>query len=338
LTKAIVAKDFCVKFVKSDVFENFKADIMITHRAAIRTPSLADRFLTHRKRTGAMFIYDLDDDLVGLPEEHPDHAYFQGSVKDIIFRFIAEADELWTATPSLADRFVGIAQRIEVIPNELDDRVWKAPRDPNPQRSNTPVRFVYIGTHTHRPDFELLIQPALTRLRKEFDHHIEFDLIGITGVTPSEEFRTVEIPPAVAGSYPAFSTWIQSLSGYDVGVAPLVDNEFNRRKSNLKWLEYSAMGLASIASDLPTYNQAITHGRTGLLVPSDVEHFYDAMRQLVVDRALRRTLQTQATRLVADSIGRAPFCEPRLARLRELADGPRGAEDWDHILSRNIHS
>jgi glycosyltransferase involved in cell wall biosynthesis len=279
--------------------------------------------LTHCKQIGARFIYELDDDLVGLPEGHPDYAHFQG-VQDTIFQLVSEADEMWTTTTSLADRFVGIARRVEVIPNELDNRAWKVPRNSSsPQDPNAPVRFVYIGTHTHRPDFELLIRPALTKLRREFGDGIGFDVIGISGVAACNELSTVEIQPAIARSYPDFAAWMQSMSGYHVGVAPLVDNTFNRRKSDLKWLEYSAMGLATIASDLPTYNQSITHGRTGILVPSDAENFHDAMRQLIVDSGLRRNLQTQACHLVADKIRRAPLREPRLERLLELSDGPR---------------
>ena len=39
----------------------------------------------------------------------------------------------------------------------------------------------------------------------------------------------------------------------DFAVAPLVDTPFNRCKSDLKILEYSALGLPVIASDLPQY-------------------------------------------------------------------------------------
>ena len=51
----------------------------------------------------------------------------------------------------------------------------------------------------------------------------------------------------------------------DLAVAPLTDECFNNAKSELKYLEYSAVKLPSICSDLPPYNQVVRHKKTGLL-------------------------------------------------------------------------
>jgi hypothetical protein len=41
----------------------------------------------------------------------------------------------------------------------------------------------------------------------------------------------------------------------DLLVAPLVDNEFNRCKSNIKWLEFSALGIPMLGQNICTYNK-----------------------------------------------------------------------------------
>jgi len=41
--------------------------------------------------------------------------------------------------------------------------------------------------------------------------------------------------------------------GLDIAIAPLEDNLFNRCKSNLRLLEYGAMGWAVVCSDVATY-------------------------------------------------------------------------------------
>ena len=43
--------------------------------------------------------------------------------------------------------------------------------------------------------------------------------------------------------------------GIDIGLAPLRDTEFNRCKSNLRWLEFSAFGIPIIASDVEPFNK-----------------------------------------------------------------------------------
>jgi SAM-dependent methyltransferase len=90
----------------------------------------------------------------------------------------------------------------------------------------------------------------------------------------------------------------------------------------VKWLEYSAMGLATIAANLPAYNGSIEHERTGLLADSTANSFGAAMRRLVVESELRRSLQRQAVELASEKLRLSPIVEPRLERLHELTRQP----------------
>jgi SAM-dependent methyltransferase len=94
----------------------------------------------------------------------------------------------------------------------------------------------------------------------------------------------------------------------------------------VKWLEYSAMGLATIAANLPAYNHSIEHERTGLLADSNANSFKAAMRRLIIDGELRRSLQRQALELASEKLRLSPIVEPRLERLNELTRQPRRAE------------
>jgi SAM-dependent methyltransferase len=87
----------------------------------------------------------------------------------------------------------------------------------------------------------------------------------------------------------------------------------------VKWLEYSAMGLATIAANLPPYNGSITHEWTGLLAESNAKSFRAAMRRLILDSELRRSLQLRALALASKKLQLCPVVEPRLERLEQLA-------------------
>jgi len=69
---------------------------------------------------------------------------------------------------------------------------------------------------------------------------------------------------------------------------PLVDHPFNTQgKSDLKFLDYSMMGIATIASDRHPYNLTIKHGKNGLLVGDDPQEWLDAIYLLIaVDGSL----------------------------------------------------
>jgi SAM-dependent methyltransferase len=322
LTKKIVRDYLDVRFVKLEDLPHYRADVVITQRTVINTSEEADQLIRYCRDTGARLVFDLDDDLLSLPDHHPEQGQYD-TFRPIGLRLAAEADEFWASTQSLANRFIGIAQQISVVPNRLDDRIWSVCADEvaHPSRS---VRFLYMGTQTHRPDFDQLIKPTLSHLKNEFGDRIQLDLIGVANEPgPGGEWNIVQRPAEIGSSYPAFATWLQSLGAYDVGLAPLLDAVFNRCKSDVKWLEYSAMGLATIATDLPSYNQSIEHERTGLLVAANANDFREAMHRLIVDFELRQMIRRNAARAAEAMLLAAPSAEPRLDRLLELVRHPR---------------
>ena len=97
-----------------------------------------------------------------------------------------------------------------------------------------------------------------------------------------------------------FQSWVQhvaypyklKLANIDIGLCPLVDNQFNRNKSAIKWMEYSVVGAATIASNIPPYSTVIKHGETGLLVNDD--EWVEAMDMLIKDVKKRKQLAAKA--------------------------------------------
>ena len=85
------------------------------------------------------------------------------------------------------------------------------------------------------------------------------------------EAHKIEVHPGVpVTSYP---TKLASLE-LDCVVAPLVDNEFNRCKSNIKWLECSAIGVPLFASRIdPTYTRYMPEDQ----MFKDQEDLYDKL-------------------------------------------------------------
>ena len=97
-----------------------------------------------------------------------------------------------------------------------------------------------------------------------------------------------------------FNEWICSNWCSDIGIAPLDRNDFNDAKSELKWLEYTAIGIPTIASNFGPYKRAIRHNEDGILV--DIPDFwFPALNELVLDAQKREKLVKNATeRLHAD--------------------------------------
>lgn len=79
----------------------------------------------------------------------------------------------------------------------------------------------------------------------------------------------------------------RQMAGYiDIGVMPLVDDEFQKGKCGLKLLQYMAAGIPAVASPVGVNSQIIQHGERGFLAATESEWF-SAMRVLMADHRLR---------------------------------------------------
>lgn len=219
------------------------------------------------------------------------------------------ADLVVVSTGPLAERY-GAHGRVEVLRNHVPARYFDVGHDRDPDR---PVLGWGGSLATHHGDLDPL-GPAVAEA---------LDLV------PAAVFRqvgdgrpaaaTLEVDEARAertGWVPLTDGWPEAIAAFDVGIAPLADTRFNRAKSWLKPLEYSALGVAWVASSLPEY-------------------------QLLADRGAGQLAASPAgwrehlARLLEDDGERADQAEANRAAVADLtyeAQGWRWAEAWQRAL------
>ena len=268
----------------------YQADIIATPRCALPDPAAADALAAHARATGAHLVYDLDDDLLNIPREHPDAAVLRPRAKTVR-RMLRHADRVFVSTPALAAALRPLRADATELANALDDRLW-GPRDRHRGEPHQgPVRILCMGTATHDADFAM-IEPALARLKDTFGGRVSIDMLGFSSQRSLPGWvNRLGVPPAATASYPGFVNWITHASpGWDIGLAPLADTAFNRCKSAIKPLDYAALGLAVLASDVAVFQGSLADGAGGMLVANTEAAWYAALSRLVRDGALRRAL------------------------------------------------
>ncbi len=98
-----------------------------------------------------------------------------------------------------------------------------------------------------------------------------------------------------------------SRGGYDIGLAPLPDEPYYRSKSNNKFREYGACGIAGIYSQNEVYADCVEHEVSGLLVANEASGWHDAIERLIEDEALRAGIRQRAREFVREHYAQEKF-------------------------------
>ena len=261
----------------------YQADLFVTQRYAVDTGT-ADALAAHCRAHAIRLLYDLDDDLLNIPRDHPEAVILRPRAK-LVARMLGHADAVWVSTEALRLALGAAGQKARVVANGLDERIWSAVPSRSPV-SRGPLRILYMGTATHDADFAI-VAPALARLHTVFGDRVRMEIIGVTTQNdlPAGVHRLVP-PQHARASYPGFVDWMlgqtQVAQPWDIGIAPLADNAFNRCKSAIKALDYAALGLSVLASDVPAYR-----GSAATLVANTEADWFAALARLVRDPRLR---------------------------------------------------
>jgi hypothetical protein len=173
--------------------------------------------------------------------------------------------------------------------------------------------MLYMGTGTHGPDFQT-IRPALEQLWEEREGRFDVTLIGIApDVEPAPWLHRLA-PPADAIAYPRFVRWLRGQGPFDIGLAPLADTAFNRAKSDIKMLDYLALGLLPVVQDCPAYRLDPEASRVAV----HAADWLDALRKWIDDRdaACAHAGGGQAWLWEKRAVG--AIAQPMVARLESL--------------------
>jgi GT2 family glycosyltransferase len=255
-----------------------RADVVVVQRDFPRRRKIYAQVIAQAKEQGKPVIFELDDLLFELPEDHPDvqSGYYVETVVPMISALI-QADAVTVSTPRLAGYVRAVNPNVHLLPNYLNDTLWRM-KPPEKWTGDRPVVIGYMGGPSHLPDLQM-VAPALKNVLKRYENRV---VVRLVGTNPPEDLLSeagVSWEGAPTYVYRDFASHFTSRN-IDIAVAPLRDNLFNRCKSAIKFLEYTAAGAAGIYSDLDTYRTAVLHEKTGFLAES-LEAWEENLSKLV---------------------------------------------------------
>lgn len=180
------------------------------------------------------------------------------------------ADVLTASTKPMADAlWHRYKKKARVIPNMVSEGIFRRPIRRSPREK---MRIVWGGSATHQRDM-MLIEEAVKQTASKYEWHL-------FGWVPDSLRDKVRFHQGVDMDH--YIDKLASIRAH-VGIAPLVPSAFNKCKSNVKLLEYGALGMATVASGVYPYNPSaarlVTTGTTNEWIAALADMENEQVRQ-----------------------------------------------------------
>ncbi len=251
------------------------------------TPFGSSLFERIFRRLSRNIIYDIEDNLlIEKGNELNRFVKFLKSPEKIRY-LIKTSDHVITSSPFLNEYCLGINlnNACTYISSSVDtDRFLPVNRYKNDKK----VTIGWTGTFSSKAYLDLL-RNVFIELNKRIDFKLciignfdyDFPKIDLEVIRWSKEKE------------------VEDLQRFDIGIYPLVPDEWALGKSGLKAIQYMAFGLPTVATDVGTTSMIIRHKENGWLVKTDKD-WIDALETLIKNPELRRSMGAAARHTVLE--------------------------------------
>lgn len=292
-----LAKDALAHWYKRK-FEGY--DLVVSKLTDNSQAGSAIRFMTQYLKIP--LVVDIDDNIWEVKSDNPGYDFYRKGAKKLSHAstYISMADYVWCSTQPLADYFktrmteaYNEDKPVTVLPNCIDPdnfKFTKAKLDDNK------ITIGWQGSTTHHNDLKVAL-PAIAKLMKEYPN-LHLELLGgviadkVVDLLSDFDEETIKRVNMKDGG-DAYDTFPKMLSeqAWDIAIAPLTDDEFNRAKSHIKWLEYAMYEIPCVASEVYPYyrdiqDTVVIEGYRSGMITSDAE-WYSNLKNLIDDKKAR---------------------------------------------------
>ena len=229
-------------------------------------------------RRNPRVIFDFDD------------AIYLGSKAEHVGRVCARAAWVVAGNEDLASFARRHTSRVTVIPTVVDHTLYPPP-PPATLRHERPVRVGWLGSPLSITQTLYPFVPVLADLQAA----LGFDVVLVTSpkpvLPPSDlRWRFVQWTPAEE---------TRIANHFDIGIMPLVDDDYQRGKCGCKLLQYMAAGLPAVASPIGVNSSLLGDSTRGFAASAQHE-WMESIRTLMLNAELRSAMGVAGRSFVRD--------------------------------------
>jgi glycosyltransferase involved in cell wall biosynthesis len=300
-----------------------QADILVMCRNC--TP-MDLRILFWAKKHCKKIVYEIDDNFFKISIETELGRYHRNPVRLFILRKIFEnSDIIHVYSDSLYEIGIRYNPNVKKIRSYFDlslvDRLTRLKHDGI-------IKVAYSTSRIGQDAVSVIYESALRQILETYPHVNAF----IWGSMPE---NLKGLTNARLMSYePNYNRFIRSFyeERFDIGLAPMLDDDFHRSKTNNKFREYGGCEVAGVYSNVPLYSECVRDGVTGLLVNNSEAEWRRALERLVVDHELRNRIRQNARAYVANHYSLDNAVATWRQTISEVVEKGSGLTSWTSSL------
>lgn len=226
------------------------------------------KIIQRMKASGAMVLFNVDDWIKGIARREGSHGHAKlfgsGSVQKTHDRIWSLCDGAIVSTEWIAQKVQGLNPNVEVARNGIDPGRYRTWADPE---RDLGIIIGWAGGTGHRE----ALASISSDVSKVVNEHSNVSL-WIVGQDESDLFScpTHYVEWSDMYLYPA------QLACFDISLAPALENDFYRGKSQLRLYEAMTLGTPSIVS--PLYDEI---GKAGMVADGTHYTWEQCLRTLV---------------------------------------------------------
>jgi hypothetical protein len=263
------------------------------------------------KAQGVKTWVDYDDFLLDVPTDNPTAKHYRSeATMKCVAECIATADVVTVSTPFLAEKLAPLNTNIVVIPNALNTKLFNIEAPVVGVEQNNVI--LWRGSATHRADYstvaEQLVELAYRPELKAWAWVFLGDRPWFTELMPPKNVVCME--PLDVIEYHSFIKTLKPALMF----VPLVENDFNKCKSNCAWLEASYAGAVVAAPHMQEWK------RSGI-VQGVADSFGKNITHLVENPAIRQRCANLSREYIREHLTLEKVNQKRMEVINQLTQG-----------------
>ncbi len=279
-----------------------------SHLLLYRAPDqdITRQYLAEAKRLGLKVFYDIDDPIFDrdIYAANRNLDMLSSAEKGQLLAstesyrsLMADCDGVIVSTSGMASAAAIHFPRSVLWPNLIDQETMACATsvsvvDKNPERI---VLGYMSGSRAHENDFRI-IENTLLELLAAYPN-VDLQICGFLNLPESFNPYQDRIRMKTFSSY---QHYFDALSGVDVNLIPLLDDQFNHCKSAIRYFEASLMKVPTVASAVGQFSEVIKQGENGYCAATS-EQWLSIIEKLIDSASLIDTIGNYAYEYVIKS-------------------------------------